>query len=116
MVKKPWLANIDPIAELEFRVAALNAEVTRLTEEREATAIQAVELAQTTGDVVDQQRDDIRRLVGALGEAEHTSPCSDDSNLTPTAKRGRGLCYRCTLLAEIRERYGLASNAAPESE
>src|SRR3972149_3496411 len=34
MAKKPWLSNIDPIAELEFRVAALNAEVARLTEER----------------------------------------------------------------------------------
>ena len=52
-----------------------------------------------------EQREDIRRLLGALEEADHTSLCSDDSTRTPTAKQGRGLCYRCTLLAELSAKY-----------
>ena len=87
-------------------VEHLEAEVSRLTEERDALMLAkrltGVEHEQDHEELA-QQRKDIRRLLEALGEAEHTSPCSDDSNLTPTAKRGRGLCYRCTLLAELKE-------------
>ena len=50
-------------------VEHLEAEVARLTEERDIVALQAAELAQTTGDVVDQQRGDIRRLMEALMNA-----------------------------------------------
>ena len=71
-------------------VEHLEAEVSRLTEERDALMLAkrltGVEHEQDHEELA-QQRKDIRRLLEALGEAEHTSPCSDDSNLTPTAKR-----------------------------
>ena len=38
-------------------------------------------------------------LLAALEMAGHTSMCSDDSELTPTAKEGRFLCERCAAIA-----------------
>jgi len=71
----------------------------RLTEERDMLKTQSLLVEMRV------MREDIRRLVGALEEADHTSLCSDDSTRTPTAKQGRGLCYRCTLLAELSAKY-----------
>ena len=42
-------------------------------------------------------------LLAALEEAGHTSTCSNDSELTPTAKDGRGLCERCAAIAQAKE-------------
>ena len=44
-----------------------------------------------------------RDLLAALEEAGHTSTCSNDSELTPTAKDGRGLCERCAAIAQAKE-------------
>ena len=40
-----------------------------------------------------------RDLLAALELAGHTAVCSNDSELTPTAKEGRGLCERCAAIA-----------------
>ena len=43
------------------------------------------------------------QLLAALELAGHTSMCSEDSTLTPTAKEGRGLCERCAAIASSKE-------------
>lgn len=42
-------------------------------------------------------------LLAALELAGHTTAmCSNDSELTPTAKEGRGLCERCAAIAVVK--------------
>ena len=99
---------LEALADARLEVARLKAERGRFRTQRDQANGRAAghsKQSHLLQEERDQQREDIRRLVGALEEADHTSLCSDDSTRTPTAKQGRGLCYRCTLLVELSVKY-----------
>ena len=54
-------------------------------------------------EVVDNLESRNADLRVALELAGHTAVCSNDSELTPTAKEGRGLCERCAAIAAVPE-------------
>ena len=91
--------NVNWVSETLLQEA--RAEVARLTEERDTTAMQAIELAQATGEEVDQQREDIRRLVVALEEWVD----SFDGQKSET----HGRMQRPAFLAEMKEKYQKAA-------